>query len=480
MQLNKAFEPKNSMIEGAVDDFLNNGVGIVHFGVGAFHRAHMAVYTHAALKMHGGDWRILGVSLQSTKIAKALNAQDGIYSLTQRGTGEPIISLIKSIAKMEAATLNKDVIFEYLSSAQTRIVSMSVTEKAYGILREEGKVDLTHASIANDVANPDNPIGIIGMIVKGLKMRKALGLKPFTVLCCDNLPQNGDLVRKGVLDFALQINEPELAKWIEGNGAFPNSMVDRITPATTPNLLEEVEAQLGAKDTLPVESEVFSQWVIEDNFCDGRPKWEDVGTIFVKEVAPYEHMKLRMLNGTHSLIAYLGYVSGHKFVRDVMEDSALRSIVKNYMSAAAKTLSPIENIDFATYAADLIERFDNPHIAHETYQIAMDGSQKMPQRIFEAAVDSLRQGHSIEPFALGTASWIYFCAAEHAHLGAYTLRDPQEEALMRAYKEGDGNADKICELFYQLPDLFPSELINSDAWKIAVSNYLNSMIALGA
>lgn len=478
MLLNNSYRPRNN-IEGAEDNFDANGVGIVHFGVGAFHRAHKAVYTHEVLKRHGGDWRILGVSLQSTEIADALNVQDGVYSLMRRGADKSEVTLIKSITNVQAATRGIEVIFNHLASHQTRIVSMTVTEKAYGILREDGRIDMNHRSIAHDIENPEQPIGIIGMIVKGLRMRKTLGLKPYTVLCCDNLPKNGDLIRSGVIDFAHHIGENSLAEWIDLNGAFPNSMVDRITPATTPELINEVSEFLGVVDRVPVETETFSQWVLEDKFSDGRPKWEDVGAIFVEDVAPYEHMKLRMLNGAHSLIAYLGFLSGHRFVRDVMADKYLASLVNKYIKAAALTLAPIKSIDFMTYANDLIERFENPHIAHETYQIAMDGSQKMPQRIFEPALDSLKAGSSIEPFALATAAWIFFCSGEQESIGSYKLRDPRETELVKAYQCGANNSDQICETFLQLPDLFPKGLIQSELWKTSVSKYLNAMIERG-
>ena len=478
MLLSKTYRSKNH-IEGADDNFNDNGVGIVHFGVGAFHRAHKAVYTHEVLKRHGGDWRILGVSLQSTEIADALNAQDGVYSLMRRGAHKSEVTLIKSITNVQAATRGTEVIFNHLASHQTRIVSMTVTEKAYGILREDGRIDMNHRSIAHDIENPEQPIGIIGMIVKGLRMRKTLGLKPYTVLCCDNLPKNGDLIRSGVIDFAHHIGENSLAEWIDLNGAFPNSMVDRITPATTPELINEVSEFLGVVDRVPVETEPFSQWVIEDSFSDGRPNWEDVGAVFVEDVAPYEHMKLRMLNGAHSFIAYLGFQSGHKFVKDVMADKDIYPLVERYIKAAALTLAPIKNIDFKTYANELINRFENPHIAHETYQIAMDGSQKMPQRIFEPALDSLNVGSSIEPFALATAAWIFFCSGEQEKIGSYILRDPREAELLKAYQSGENNSDQICRAFFEIPNLFPTGLIASEVWKSSVSKYLNTMIELG-
>lgn len=466
-------------IKSVEDDFSDLGVGIVHFGVGAFHRAHQAVYTHDILAMHGGDWRILGISLQSTHIADALNQQDGIYSLVIRGENRLDVQLIKSIASVEAAARSTQTIFKHLVSPDTHIVSMTVTEKAYGILRNKGTVDQNHPSIAYDLENNDAPKGIIGMIVKGLKLRMADGLKPFTVLCCDNLPQNGDLVRSGILDFAVKTNQPELAKWIEEEGAFPNSMVDRITPATTPELIAEVTSHLGVADQVPIETEPFFQWVVEDNFVTQRPKWEEVGALFVEAVEPYEHMKLRMLNGSHSLIAYLGFGLGHKYVRDAMGDDGLIEIVKTHMESASKTLAPLKDIDFGDYSNQLIDRFKNPNIAHETYQIAMDGSQKMPQRIFEPAVDAINLNVPIHPFALATAAWIEYCSGQHKNGETYSLRDPREEELSAAYKKGEGTASSICKAFFELPDLFPKKLIDNENWKSAVEMSLSKIIKNG-
>ena len=465
-----------SLIQSSEDNFSGNGIGIVHFGVGAFHRAHQAVYTHDVLVKHGGDWRILGVSLQSTETVDALNFQDGIYSLIVRGEKKSTLRIIESIKHTVAAARGTDQLFKYLASPQTRIVSMTVTEKAYGILREAEKVDIKHESIAYDLANPDTPKGIIGIITKGLKLRKEKGLNPFTVMCCDNLPQNGDLIRAGVIDFARHINQPELAEWIIKVGAFPNSMVDRITPATTPKLIDETSKLLGAEDLVPIETEPFSQWVVEENFSDGRPKWEDVGVLFVDDVAPYEHMKLRMLNGAHSLIAYIGFCSGHKYVRDAMVDKTITQLVETHMIAASKTLAPLGNIKFDAYSKELIERFKNQNIEHETYQIAMDGSQKMPQRIFEPAVDSLHLGLSIEPFAFATAAWIFYCSGKHKEGSSYALRDPREAELISAFNSGDGISYNICNAFFELPDLFPIELIENSKWNTAVTNYLKTMM----
>lgn len=476
MKIDASFTPPEK-----VQDFgykrTDHGIGIVHFGVGAFHRAHQAVYTDDVLAKHGGIWRILGVSLQSTSGADVLNAQDGIYVLGVR-TGDDqklALRLIGSIAEVVAAVRGTERIFETLADPQTRIVTMTVTEKAYGVDRSSGSVDLSHESIAHDLAEPDNPVGIIGMIVKGLRLRKEAGLKPYTVLCCDNLPKNGEIVRSGVLDFARR-TDPALADWIDAHGAFPSSMVDRITPSATPELLTEVEQILGARDAAAIETEPFSQWVIEDHFCDGRPQWEDADVLFVKDVAPYERMKLRMLNGAHSLIAYSGFLCGHKYVRDAMSDARIRKLVETHILAASKTLAALEGISFEEYGKQLVERFENPNIAHETYQIAMDGSQKMPQRIFEPALESLERGLEVEPFALASAVWIRYCAGETTQGNAYALRDPREDELRAAFKSGNGKAEDISAAFMKLSNLFPNELQHSEIWKTELQKQLSLIL----
>lgn len=454
-----------------------HSVGIVHFGTGAFHRAHQAIYTDDVLAKTGGDWRILGVSLQSTHIADALNAQDGIYSLVQRNQdGQPIIRKIGSISGVVAASRDAAPVFESLSSPNTYVVSMTVTEKAYGILRDKSGVDLKHPSIAADLADPEHPVGIIGMLVKGLMLRRDAGLPSFTVLCCDNLPDNGDMVRAGVLDFAKRI-DPALGEWIAKNTCFPNTMVDRITPAATSELIAEVSDILGQEDKVPVETEAFTQWVIEDKFCGPRPAWEDAGALFVKDVAPFENMKLRMLNGAHSMLAYLGFVQGCTYVRDVMAQAHLAKLVDQHMQAAAKTLQPLSGINFDDYRAQLIERFENPNIAHETYQIAMDGTQKLPQRIFAPAIDAVEKGLSIDSFALATAAWMRYCLGQTPDGTKYELRDPRADEISQAILSANNNAEMVFMNLSKLPDFMPGKLSSNVPFCKKAIKYLDLLIA---
>lgn len=456
-----------------------HGIGIVHFGCGAFHRAHQAVYTDDVLARYGGDWRIMGVSLQSTRTADALSAQNGLYTLVVRHQSDmpdrrpdrgAEMRLVGAIASVVPAVRDKQSIFAALSDPNIHIVSMTVTEKAYGIDRQSGKIISDDATIQWDLANPDDPSGILGFLVKGLALRWRNGDGPFTVLCCDNLPQNGDLVRSGVIDFASQTDN-KLAQWIAQNVAFPNTMVDRITPAASDELISEVHQALGARDEMAIETEPFSQWVIEDNFCSKRPPWDQVGAIFVKDVAPYEHMKLRMLNGAHSLLAYMGFLNNCTYVRDVMADRNLSQLVRAHMSAARKTLAPLAGIDLQHYQDALIARFENKNIAHETYQIAMDGTQKLPQRIFAPACDALKAGQDLDCFALATAAWMHYCEGEKDGQ-PYALRDPREDDIKAVLRGARHDETSLFNQLNQLDQFVPVQLRNHPKWAKCVVKYL--------
>ncbi len=300
--------------------------GIVHIGTGAFHKAHQAVYTDDALAASGGDWMITGVSLRSGDVADQLNPQDGLYTLVVRGQEGTSARVIGSIARVLVAPRDRQAVLEALAAPETKIVSLTITEKGYGVDPKTGGLDRTHASVAPDLAAPRAPSGAVGYIVEGLRLRRERGIAPFTALCCDNLPHNGRVLKRLVMEFANAV-DPGLAAWIGDSVPFPSTMVDRITPASTDRTSAEVEELIGQRDMAAVETEPFTQWVVEDDFVAGRPDWEAGGAIFARDVAPYEKMKLRMLNGAHSMLAYSGYIAGHQYVRDVMGDAALAKLV---------------------------------------------------------------------------------------------------------------------------------------------------------
>ncbi|MEH6835624.1 MULTISPECIES: mannitol dehydrogenase family protein [Falsihalocynthiibacter] len=456
-------------------------VGIVHIGIGAFHRAHQAVYTDSVLAKNGGDWRILGVSLRSTEVADAMNAQEGRYTLVVRSDqrGEPpVFREIGSVASVLAGQRGVAPILDAMTRPQTRIVSLTITEKAYGVDLSTGQLNLADPQIAKDLANPELPTGAIGLITRALAVRRASGTAPFTVLSCDNLPNNGALVRAGVLEFAHRV-DPDLASWISVHVRFPSTMVDRITPASSDSFFAEVEQALGHPDLAAVETEPFSQWVIEDDFCNGRPAWEDAGAILVQDVEPFEKMKLRMLNGAHSMLAYAGYLSGCTYVRDVMDNPRLAKKVAAHLQAASETLTPLEGVDFNNYATELIKRFGNPNIAHETYQIAMDGTQKMRQRIFEPAAEVLAKGGDIDTFAFATACWIRYASGRHDSGTEYALRDPREEELADVYAAHGQNAESLVKDIFALPNLLPAAVAKSETFAKNVTQHLQKIRAHG-
>lgn len=444
--------------------------GIVHLGIGAFHRAHQAVYTDDALAREFGDWGIVGASLRSTDIVHALTAQDCLHSVVTRDRLGESARVVGSTIRAIAATEDWEALLSCLADPVIRIVTLTVSEKAYGIDPKTGGLDADHAAVAHDMADPHNPVGAIGFIVEGLARRRALGSAPFTVLCCDNLPRNGHVVRRLVTEMASR-RDPDLGRWIETECRFPSSMVDRIVPAATDAVCERAAGIIGAADALALETEPFSQWVIEDSFVSGRPAWEAGGALFVEAVEPYEKMKLRLLNGSHSLIAYLGQLRGLEYVRDVMAVVDYQQIVRHHMQATLPTLDPVPGIDLEAYIEQLIARFANPAIAHRTAQIAMDGTQKLPQRIFAPASEAIAAGSDADAFAYATALWIaYVLRTENVDdPRAIELRDAAHDSALR---NGSSAA------FFDISGLFPPALMTDAAWRASVDRDLKSIQAI--
>jgi len=451
--------------------------GIVHIGVGAFHKAHQAVYTDDALARSGGPWMIDGVSLRSAAVADALNPQDGLYTLLTRGPERVTARIIGSIGRVLVAPRDPGSVIAALASADTRIVSLTITEKGYGLDPRTGGLDRNHPAIAADLADRNNTQSALGFIVAALHLRMTLSLPPFTVLSCDNLPSNGKVLRRLVLEFAA-LRDPAVVSFIDNEVSFPSTMVDRITPAATDQTLADAERLIGRADLAAVETEPFSQWIVEDDFVAGRPDWEAGGALFVGDVAPYEKMKLRMLNGAHSMLAYAGFIAGHAYVRDAMADGALASLARRHMEAAAGTLDPVPGIDLSRYADDLVSRFANPAIAHATYQIAMDGTQKLPQRLLEPATIALRKGLPLEAYAFAVAAWMRYVLGMKESGEKYALRDPRE-AEIAGLIDGVPDAGTIVDRLLGLPGLFPEELAKADPWRKAVKDRLDIMLAKG-
>ena len=450
----------------------DHGVGIVHLGLGSFFKAHLAAFTDELIAKQGGDWRILGVSLRSQKAMEEVAPQNGLYTLITKSAGGSHCRVIGALADAMCSANDSESVLAAMIAHTTKIVSLTVTEKAYGFDRATMGCDSKHPAVAIDLLNPNEPKGVLGLITQALKRRKESKVPAFTVLCCDNLPDNGRLLRGAVVDFAQRLDK-DLAQWIVENVAFPSTMVDRITPAPNEDTYREAVRFIGVQDLATVETEEFNQWVIEDDFPQGRPNWDIAGAIFTEDVPSFEKMKLRMLNGSHSMLAYVGFHAGYKYVRDVMADKALANLVKRHLDAASKTLLPIEGVDYSKYADSLIERFRNPAIAHETFQIAMDGSEKMPQRILSAVSDARATSIDIRPFAFATAAWIRHISASTHDCAIYEIRDPKADELKELTK-GKHSIDIIPAL--RLARFIPSNVQADEGFWGVVESLLNHML----
>ncbi|MCU0818437.1 MAG: mannitol dehydrogenase family protein [Beijerinckiaceae bacterium] len=456
-----------------------SGPRIVHLGLGAFARAHLAAYTQEANALAGTDWRIVGVSLQRPDMRDALQPQSGLYTLVTRAPEGPQRAIIDVVTDVLVAPENPSAVVDMLADAKTRIVTLTVTEKGYCHLPASGKLNWEHPDIVHDLANRERPRSAPGFLVAGLAKRLAMGLAPFTVMTCDNLPSNGRVLAGLVLEFAEKV-DPALAAWIRSEGAFPSCMVDRIVPATTPADIAETEAALGLHDASPVMSEPFRQWAIEDHFVAGRPAWEKAGAEMVAEVEPYEFMKLRMLNGAHSSLAYLGYLAGHETVAEATADPLFAGFLEKLWAEIIPTVPAPPGVDLADYARRLLERFRNPAIRHRTWQIAMDGSQKLPQRLLGTLRWRLERGLASPALLLGIAGWMRYAAGQDEKGQPIDIRDPLAARFAEISAAAQGDAAKLSGGLLDLQAIFGADLPARDDLRTAFAGELRALLSGGA
>ncbi|WP_131113669.1 mannitol dehydrogenase family protein [Lichenihabitans psoromatis] len=453
--------------------------GIVHLGIGAFHRAHQAIYTDAVLAAGDRRWGILGASLRSPETRDALTSQDGLYTMAVRDAAGESLQVVGSITRLLVAPEDPAALLAAMAAPATRIVSLTVTEKGYCHRPATGELDEDHPDVRHDLAHPDRPRSAPGFIVEALRMRRAAGLPAFTALCCDNLPHNGATLQRVLSRFAA-LRDPDLGRYVDGELRCPSTMVDRIVPATTDADRASIAAALGCIDVWPVVTEPFSQWVIEDRFSQGRPEWDRAGATFVSDVAPYELAKLRLLNGSHSTLAYLGYLAGHETVADTMAAPGFAALVRGLMlREAAPTLPAVPGLDPESYAASLIERFRNPALRHRTWQIAMDGSQKLPQRLLGTVRDRLAARQPIARLALGVAGWMRYVIGTDEQQRPIDVRDPLADDLRRR-TAGLTSAEAIVAVLLAVEPVFGPDLPQSLVFRSAVEAALSSLLHDGA
>ncbi len=385
---------------------------IVHIGVGGFHRSHLACYTDELMgKTDLTDWGICGVGLREAdrRIGDILGKQDCLYTLMVKHPGGRIEArVIGSLVNFLLGCDNPAAVINRMADAATKIVSLTITEGGYNFNPATGEFDFTHPDVGHDLANPDSPRLVFGYLTAALKRRRAAGLPAFTVQSCDNLQHNGDMTRRMLLAFAHR-QDAGLAQWIQREASFPNAMVDRITPVTTPADISYLDTELGLKDEWPVTCEPFIQWVIEDNFAAGRPAWESVGVQFAPDVTPYEKMKIRLLNAGHSVLGLLGSMHGHETIAGCMADPLFATYLRRFMDIeVTPVLDAVDGINLETYKDSLVERFGNPSLKDNLARICSESSAKLPKFLLPTIQENLQQGGSITYAALVIAAWCFY------------------------------------------------------------------------
>ncbi len=454
--------------------------GIVHLGVGAFHRAHQAMYVEKCLNAGARDWAICGASLRSKDMAEALLPQDCLYTLAERGSGQENLSVIGALRDVIVAPQNPEKLLQALCSPHVRLVTLTITEKGYCFDPATGNLKEDHADIQADLKNPAAPASALGFIVEALRRRRAEGVKPFTVLSCDNLPANGKVVKRLLVRLG-HLRDAELGKFIESELACPSSMVDRIVPATSDEDKKDMAAKLGFEDASPVITEAFTQWVIEDDFGNGRPPLEDVGVQMVLDVAPFELMKLRLLNGAHSTLAYLGYLAGYDTVAQTVADPAFVHLIRGMMDEEVMpTLPQLPGIDLEAYKASLLTRFSNPALKHRTWQIAMDGSQKLPQRLLNTARARLAQNAPFDRIALGLAAWMRYVAGTDEKGQPIDVSDPLKARLRSLADQAGPHPEKLATSLLSVREIFGDDLPRDPRFVQAITAALRTLYAQGA
>lgn len=427
--------------------------GIVHLGVGAFHRAHQAVVIDDLLAAGPAEWGIIGASLRSPDTRDALVPQDCLYTVAVRSGASTEHRVVGSILGMEVGKEDPGRLIARMADPAMRIVSLTVTEKGYCHTPQTGELDEAHPDIVHDLANPHAPRSAAGFLVEALARRKQAGAPPFTILCCDNLAANGRTVQRIVTRFAA-LRSKDLARWIEDEAAFPCTMVDRIVPETTDADRAAVASALCMTDAWPVVTEPFTQWIVEDRFASGRPDFAAAGVQLVSDVTPFEHMKLRLLNASHSALAYLGYLAGYETIAATMADPHFAAFAARVMEEAAVTLKMPGGTDLAAYRASLLTRFANPALHHRTWQIAMDGSQKLPQRLLAAMADRLQLGLPIDTHALAVAGWMRYVTARDEQDKEIDVRDPIAGKLAAIAREAGPVAGRLAPALLGVESVF--------------------------
>jgi len=453
--------------------------GIIHFGVGGFHRGHQAMYLDTLMNEGKAlDWAIcgMGVMASDAHMRDVLKASDGLYTLIAKNPdGTRDVRVIGSIVDYVFAPDNPAAAVERLADPAIRIVSLTITEGGYNFHHVTGEFDLDTEAVRADLANPTNPSTVFGLVCAGLRLRRERGITPFTVMSCDNIQGNGHVAERMFSAYARAL-DPEFAMWMNDHVPFPNSMVDRITPSTTDADRADVATSYGIEDGWPVVCEDFCQWVLEDKFADGRPPYEDAGVQVVKDVAPYELMKLRLLNASHQGLCYFGYLAGYRAVHDVARNPLFARFLLRYMDEeATPTLSPLPGVDLDAYKHKLIERFSNEYVADTVARLCAESSDRIPKWLMPVVRDNLATDGRVELSAAIVASWARYAEGTDEQGEPIEIIDRLAESLTAVALKNKDDIDS----FIAQSDVFGT-VVESERFRVAYEKVLRSLHEKGS
>lgn len=453
--------------------------GVVHLGTGAFHRAHQAPVFENCLE--GGDlrWGITGASLRSRSVADQLNPQEGLYTVSVRDASGMHDRVIGAVVRVIIAPESPAELLEALASPDVHIVTLTITEKGYMLDPATGALMIDHADVAHDRQGPSDPRTGPGFLAKALELRRARKCPPLTVISCDNLPHNGQRLRAAVIAVA-EGWDAGLADWIDAQVAFPQTMIDRIVPATTPEDIAALESRAGYRDDGMIKTEPFTQWVIEDRFAGERPDLAAAGVQLTNSVADWEQAKLRLLNGSHSTLAYLGALAGIDYIHQVVAQPRAEKLVIRLWDEAEATLTPPTDLDVTAYRKQLWTRFGNPALPHKTRQIAMDGSQKLPQRLLETIAARYAAGAKPQTALLGVAAWMRWVTAGTDDLGAAIFVDDPMAAQFAAIGAAGGTDGDVVRKMLDIGEVFPRDLAENPRFHGQLTDLLGLLREKGA
>lgn len=454
--------------------------GIVHLGVGAFHKAHQAVYTETAIAEAGGDWGIVGVAPRSAETARQLAEQDCLFSVTSAAGAGSRTQVVGALAGVRHAASDPAAVVALLADPAIRVVTLTVTEKAYQLDPATGRLRPDDA-LAADLATDRPPRTVPGLLVRGLLARRAADAGPLTLLSCDNLPSNGRRLHS-LIEQALELvasgspDGGQIGQWFAENVSCPGSMVDRIVPASTPETLDTAAQALGVVDLAAVAAEPYRQWVIEDRFPAGRPTWEAAGVVLTDDAAPWERLKLRTLNGVHSATAYLGALAGRETIAEALRIPYLREVLERMIAEdVAESFTPPAGVSVRDYGAEVLERFANPVLRHRTIQVAMDGSQKLPQRVLHTIEDLRAAGARPRWSALVVAAWMRFVQGRADDGTSLALDDPLAGRIREALATAGGVPDKVAAALFGISEVFPASLAADEEVRELVVEWLTAL-----